>query len=71
MRDSMDIRRPVMGAAGPAGDFDPLASEGLEELGGGGVVAHAEGEQFELLSERRGGVVVDSGRSGRRLRRGL
>ena len=50
----------VAGAAGCAGYLDALAAEGVEELLGGGVVVHGEGQGFELLGEGGGGVVVDS-----------
>jgi hypothetical protein len=49
------------GAAGATGDFDALAAQGLKELGGGGVITHAQRKGFELLGERGGGVVIDSG----------
>ena len=57
----MDISRPVIGAAGRAGDLDALAAQCLEEFGRGGVVGHAQRKRFQLLGERRGGVVVDAG----------
>ncbi len=45
----------------PGVDFDAGAADGGVEVGGGGVVVEREGQGFELLVERRGGVVAGAG----------
>lgn len=42
-------------------DFDAGAANGGVEVGGGGVVAERDRQVLELLLERCGGVVTDSG----------
>ena len=60
VRSSTESRRPVMAGAGGV-DFDAGAADGVVEVGGGGVFAEGEREGFELLLERRGGVVAGAG----------
>ncbi len=48
-------------AARAGADFDAGAADGGVEVGGGGVVVEGEREGFELLVERRGGVVAGAG----------
>ena len=60
LRSSTESRRPVMVGAGGV-DLDARAADGGVEVGGGGVFAEGEGEGFELLLERRGGVVAGAG----------